>query len=89
MTKKNETLMQFPCHFPMKIIGLNSDTFVQEIITIVRQHFSNFEDKHLQTKPSQQGTYIAVSITVYVFDQNTLDRLYQALTQHPDIKMVL
>ncbi|AHE67201.1 HP0495 family protein [Legionella oakridgensis] len=87
--KKDQTLMQFPCDFPIKIIGINKETFLSEIITMTKKHFPSLENKAISTQFSQQGNYLSITITVYVQDQITLDALYMDLTQHPDIKMVL
>ena len=88
MTKK-DTLMEFPCDFPIKIVGKHHETFLLEIITLARRHFPNIDDSTIRTEASQKGTYTSITLTVYAEDQATLDKLYQDLTQHPDIKMVL
>lgn len=85
----NSSLMKFPCDFPIKIIGKNTPDFTNDIIRIVRQHFPNTEDKSIVIKPSQQTNYVGLTATVRAFEQATLDALYQELTHHPDIKMVL
>ena len=85
----DETLIKFPCEFLIKIIGKNSELFVEEIIAIAKKYYPDLQDTAIRRKPSQQGTYLAISITVYAQDQATLDALYIKLTQHPDIKMVL
>lgn len=83
------TLMTFPCDFQIKIIGEHHDSFALEIIDIARQHFPTLQDSAIQKRPSQQGNYLALSITVHALDQTSLDALYRALTQHPSTKMVL
>ena len=87
MTKS--TLMEFPCHFPIKIIGTNSQVLLEEIKEITIKHFVGFEDKHLTHKVSQKNNYLAITITVFAENQEMLDALYQELTKHPDVKMVL
>ncbi len=86
---RQKTYMTFPCDFPLKIIGKNHDQFQREIIAIVQKHFSTLHDEQILVKPSQHGNYLALSIVITVHDQASLDALYQELTQHPDIKMVL
>lgn len=86
---KEQTLMTFPCEFQIKIIGNNSTLFAVDIINITRKHFPETKDQSIEKKPSQQGNYLAISITLYVEDQPQLDALYMELTQHPEIKMVL
>jgi putative lipoic acid-binding regulatory protein len=85
----NESLLQFPCEFPIKIVGKNSANFSEEIMAIVRKHFPEIPDSGFVCNPSQKGNYLAITATVYVHSQEELDALYRELTQHPDIKMVL
>ena len=87
--KNDQSLMTFPCDFQIKIIGSNTESFVSEILDIAYKHFPDIEDTSIQNQPSKHGNYLAISITLYVKDQVTLDALYMELTKHPDIKMVL
>lgn len=88
MTNK-ESQIQFPCHFPIKIIGTNTVTFAKEITTITRKHFPETPDSAIIWQESKQANYISITVTIYVHTQHTLDELYHELTKHPDIKMVL
>jgi putative lipoic acid-binding regulatory protein len=87
MTKT--TLMEFPCNFPVKIIGTNSQAFLNDIKKIVMKHFSDFKEDDLAHKSSQQSTYLAITVKVLAQNQEMLDAFYQDVTKHPDIKMVL
>ncbi len=87
MTKS--TVIQFPCHFPIKIIGTNSKVLLDEIREIAIKHYAAFEEEHLTHKVSQKNNYLAITITVFAQNQEMLDALYQELTKHPDVKMVL
>ena len=84
-----ESLLDFPCDFPVKIIGEVSDQFEKDIIGIVRQHYPLLQDDAIQRQTSKQGTYLALSITVHAISQASLDALYQDLSTHPGTKMVL
>ncbi len=85
----NPSLMSFPCEFMIKVIGKNSDVFLTEIIEITRKHYPDTHNHSIRHQPSQQSSYLAISITVRAIDQATLDALYRELTLHPDVKMVL
>lgn len=87
MTKT--TLMEFPCMFPVKIIGTKSQVFMTEIKEIIRSHFSEFKDTDFSCKESLQGNYLAITAQVWATNQAMLDAFYEEITQHPDIKMVL
>lgn len=88
MTNK-ESLIEFPCHFPIKIIGKNTISFAEEITTITLKHFPETPDTAIVHQKSQKANFLSITVTIYVHNQQTLDALYRELTQHPDIKMVL
>lgn len=83
------SLMEFPCEFPIKIIGKNSAAFATDVVNITRKYFPSTGDSSIRSQPSQQASYLAITVTVYAHNQASLDALYLELTQHPDIKMVL
>lgn len=88
MTNK-QSLIEFPCHFPIKVIGKKTENFLSEISDIARKHFPEILDEAISYQESQKANFLSITITVYVKDQPSLDALYRELTQHPDIKMVL
>jgi putative lipoic acid-binding regulatory protein len=85
----NQTLIEFPCDFPLKIIGSNAIDFISNIMTIVRKHFVDTPDNNFIHKESARGNYISLTVTVYTYNQSSLDSLYHELIQYPGIKMVL
>ncbi|MDR3442337.1 MAG: DUF493 domain-containing protein [Legionella sp.] len=87
MTKT--TLMEFPCHFPIKIMGTNTPAFLDEIKAIATAHFPEIELDAVTSKHSKAGNYLAITVTVYAENQEMLDAFYRDITKHPEIKMVL
>lgn len=87
MTKT--TLIEYPCHFPIKIIGINSPTFLEEIREITLRHFPTIEQEQFTHKISKGTNYLAITVTVYAENQEMLDAFYRDITKHPEIKMVL
>lgn len=88
MTDK-KTLLEFPCLFPVKIIGTNGPAFQEEVHEIVLKHFPDFDKKDLNSNASKNNQYIAITVTVFAINQEMLDAFYQEITKHPDMKMVL
>lgn len=87
MTKTS--LLEFPCHFPIKIMGNNSPNFLDEIRQITLKHFPTIENEKITHKLSKGNNFLAITVTVYAENQEMLDAFYQDVTKHPDIKMVL
>lgn len=85
----SDTFIEFPCDFPIKIIGTYSNHFNEDITAIIRKHFPKTADNKITVKQSDGGNYTSITAVVYPTCQADLDALYQELTQYPGIKMVL
>ncbi|MBI5329846.1 MAG: DUF493 domain-containing protein [Betaproteobacteria bacterium] len=85
----SESLLVFPCAFPIKVMGVNSDVFTQEIVEIVRIHAPDFAAESVQMRASAGGNYLAVTCTIRADSRSQLDDLYRALSAHPGVKVVL
>lgn len=86
---EKETLMEFPCNFPIKIIGTHSETFKAAIAEITSRHFVSFNPETIVFNQSANGNYLAMTVTVMAENQEMLDAFYMEVTKHPEIKMVL
>jgi len=93
MTDKNkpaqESLIEYPCRFPIKVMGLHETSFVESIVAVVRQHDPEFDAATLEHRPSSTGKYLGLTITVTATSREQLDNLYRALTGHPHVRYVL
>ncbi|MDF1683183.1 MAG: DUF493 domain-containing protein [Legionellaceae bacterium] len=86
---EDSSLLKFPCDFPIKIMGKATEAFKNDIFAIINKHYPTLKKDAIQINTSKNGNFLAISVTVYAIDQSSLDALYQDLSQHPDIKMVL
>lgn len=84
-----KTLIEFPCDFPIKIMGNNVAEMSTEIVAVVCRHAPDFDHSTLETRPSSKGNYLSITCTVRATSQGQLDDLYRALTSHPLVKVVL
>ena len=83
------TLIDYPCEFPIKIMGKNEEEFTESILMIVNRHISNFDDKSVEARESKENKYLSLTCTVHVISQSQLDALYQELCDHPMVLMAL
>ncbi|MBX3686271.1 MAG: DUF493 domain-containing protein [Rhodocyclaceae bacterium] len=84
-----KTLLEFPCEFPIKIMGARVDDFAQSIMEVVIRHAPDFDAAAMEMRTSSKGNYLAVTCTVIATSQDQLDALYRELTAHPLVKVVL
>jgi putative lipoic acid-binding regulatory protein len=83
------SLLEFPCDFPLKVMGLAREGFAQTIADVVRQHDAAFDPATMGMRPSTGGKYLSLTCTVHATSKAQLDALYRALSGHPDVKVVL
>ena len=84
-----ENLLQFPCDFPIKIMGATHDDFMSTVTEIVLLHAPDFDKSNIQTRFSSKGKYLSVTATVRATSKEQLDNLYLALSSHPLVRIVL
>ncbi len=87
--KPGESLIEYPCHFPIKVMGAMQDGFGEAIVTLVQDFDPDFHAGKMEMRPSSKGNYLGLTITVWVTSREQLDNLYRALTAHPMVKVVL
>ena len=85
----SESLIEFPCHFPIKVIGEAHQDFTQIITALIKEHIHNFIDKKIESKMSSEGKFISLTCTIYVTSKQQLDLIYKDLSAHPMTKFVL
>jgi len=89
MSKPGASLLEFPCAFPLKIMGRRSDDFAQTVVDIVLRHAPDFAAETVEMRASGAGNYLSVTCTIQAVSRTQLDALYRELTAHPAIKLVL
>ena len=83
------TLLEFPCAFPIKMMGRESATFRATAIEIVERHTGPLDKNSVTTAPSSKGNFTSVTVTIEAHSQSQLDDIYRDLTSHDDILVAL
>ncbi|EIJ41145.1 hypothetical protein BegalDRAFT_0223 [Beggiatoa alba B18LD] len=87
---ENDELFNFPCEFPIKVMGFAELGFDALVIEIVQRHCQHELHKEaISLRTSSGGKYMAVTVTFTAHSREQLDALYQELTGHQKITMVL
>lgn len=84
-----ETLLEFPCVFPIKVMGKASPVFQSVILEIVRKHAPEVNEEQIKTRSSGKGNYIAITITVNATSKKQLDSIYLELNASEHVNMTL
>lgn len=84
-----DSLLEFPCRFPVKAMGRNDHGFQVMVERIILAHAEIFADEPVTTNPSGSGTYLAVTVTIEAHSREQLDRIYQDLTDCEHVLVAL
>jgi uncharacterized protein len=86
---RKESLIDYPCAFPIKVMGVNADGFVHALSHIAHQFDPGFDASTIELRDSKGGKYLGVTLTVRATSREQLDELYRTLSTHPMVKVVL
>jgi putative lipoic acid-binding regulatory protein len=86
---KQETLLEFPCEFPIKAMGLADDDFEALVLSLVRKHAPNLSEAAVRSRDSKGGKYLSVTVTVTATSKEQLDNIYLELTASERVMMAL
>jgi uncharacterized protein len=84
-----QSLIEYPCHFPLKVMGANAEGFLPAMVHVARAFDPSFDDTTVEQRLSKAGNYLGLTLSVYVNSREQLDELYRTLTTHPMVKIVL
>lgn len=88
-SSETETLLEFPCRFPVKAMGRNGNEFESVVTGIVFRHAELYVGEEVRVQPSAEGNFLSVTVTIEALSRDQLDRIYQDLTDCEQILMAL
>ena len=84
-----QSLIEYPSAFPIKVMGARVEGFVEAIVAVARQFDPGFDPATVEQRPSKGGNYLGLTITITATSREQLDELYRTLSTHPMVKVVL
>jgi putative lipoic acid-binding regulatory protein len=84
-----DSLLEFPCSFPLKIMGRTEPGFAQMVLDIVLRHAPDFDSASMEMRASTGGKYLSLTCVINATSRAQLDDLYRELSGHPSVVMVL
>ena len=84
-----QSLIEYPSQFPIKVMGAQVDGFVEAIAHVAKQFDPGFDASTIEQRPSKGGNYLGLTITITATSREQLDEIYRTLTTHPMVKVVL
>ena len=81
--------IEFPCEYPIKVIGIASTEFRQSVVRILKSFDERLSDQAIAVQSSAKGNYESIKVTLTATSESMLVNLFAELKTLPDLKMVL
>ena len=86
---REQSLIEFPCAFPIKMMGRDQDSFRKTAVELVESHVGKVAEDAIKTAASSKGNFVSVTITINAESQQQLDDIYRTLSAHEEILVAL
>lgn len=87
--EQHNALMDYPCAFTIKTMGLAGTNFEKIALQIVQRHAAELTESSVQTKLSKTNKYVSVSINLTAQSKQQMDAIYQDLSDSTQVLMSL
>jgi len=87
--EEDSVSIEFPCDYPVKVMGRNTDDFSDVILDIIRRHAPDLRDENISFRPSRNKNYLAVNVIIYATGVQQLQALFDDLKASGRVSMVL
>lgn len=81
--------MEFPCVFPVKVMGANKEDFERLVVEIIQKHANIVEKELIASRTSRNGRFVSITVHVQAESQTQLDAIYSELSAHERVLMML
>ncbi len=86
---EEDTLLEFPCDFPIKVMGRAEPGFDSLVVELIRRHAPELGEGAVTTRASRGGKWISVTVTLRAESKSQIDAIYLDLTAHEKVVMAL
>ena len=85
----NPPKIEFPCTYPLKVVGHATDDFRDYVITVMQRHSENFDLESVEVRPSSGGKYLSVRVTIIAQGEEHLKTIFAELKASGRVQVVL
>lgn len=89
MVDQEPPKIEFPCDYPIKVLGRDVEGFQQTIFQVIEEHAPGFDRQSIAVKASSKGTFTSVTVTITATGPDQLDALHQDLIATGLVQMVI
>lgn len=84
-----DKLLEFPCEFPIKMMGRDSPAFREAALDVIARHTGGVEDDAVRVASSRKGNFLSITVTITATSRRQLDDIYRELSAHEQVLVAL
>ncbi|QFU76927.1 DUF493 domain-containing protein [Halioglobus maricola] len=89
MAEQEPPKIEFPCDYPIKVLGRNSGEFRGLILEVFERHAPGFDEAAITVRDSAKGTFTAMTVTITATGEDQLRALHEDLMATGHVQMVI
>jgi hypothetical protein len=89
MAEESRPRIEYPCAYPIKVMGLNEADFVACIVAIVRRHDPGLQQEQVSFRASRNGKYLSVNVVITATGPDHIQTLFEDLKASGRVAVVL
>lgn len=89
MSDQEAPKIEFPCEYPIKVVGPAAPDYKQFVIDVIETHAPGIDLSKVEVQESRNGNYYSVRLTITATGEEQLRVIFEELKASGRVKMVL
>ncbi|MFV8818523.1 YbeD family protein [Haliea sp. E17] len=89
MAEQEPPKIEFPCEYPIKVLGRASASFEAVIFEVFERHAPGFDRERVTQRDSGKGTFTAITVVIIATGKPQLEALHEDLLATGHVQMVI
>lgn len=81
--------IEFPCAYPLKIVGNAADDFREFVIAVLERHTDAIHTETIDVRTSSGGRFLSVRVTITATGEDQIKNIYADLKASGRVQVVI
>ena len=89
MTEQQAPQIEFPCDYPIKVMGEAHAELHQHVLQVMERHAPGFDQSKITVRDSSKGKWQSITLVITATGKPQLEAIFSDLKTSRRVKMVL
>ena len=89
MSEQEPPKIEFPCDYPIKVMGHQTSEFRGIVLEVMRKHAGEINESQVTERASAKGTFVSITVTIIATGKDQIEIIFEDLKATGAVKMVL